>query len=104
MFCIPFHRPVDRIQANKIDSESKRATLQQRHQVQAVVSMNNKIFQHSCFEPILLGGETKIRGTSKLKNSLDQECDLFDVGLVVQKARKQGGTALLQWDLIRFYN
>ena len=41
--------------------------------------------------------------TSKLKKLLYQESDLLYVGLVVQKARKQG-TVLLQWCFIVFYN
>ena len=36
------------------------------------------------------------------KKHLYQESDLLYVGLVVQKARKQG-TILLQWGMIGFY-
>ena len=41
--------------------------------------------------------------TSKQKKHLYRKTDLLDVGLVVQKARKQGYTAPLQWGLIGFY-
>ena len=59
--------------------------------------------QHSCFEySILLGGEKKL-GEQVNKKLLYRESDLLDVGMVVQKARKQG-TVLLQWGFIGFYN
>ena len=63
--------------------------------------------QHSCFEQIaislLLGDEKKKKlGEQVNKKLLYRESDWLDVGLVVQKARKQSGTALLQWGLIEF--
>ena len=47
--------------------------------------------------------EKKILGEQVNIKLLYQESDLFDVGMVMQKARKQG-TVLLQWGLIGFYN
>ena len=41
--------------------------------------------------------------TTKFKKLLYRESDLLDVGMVVQKARKQG-TVLLQWGFIGFNN
>ena len=40
---------------------------------------------------------------AQVKKLLCQESDLLDVGLVVQKARKQG-TVMLLWGLIEFYS
>ena len=50
----------------------------------------------------MLQGEKK-KGEQVIKNFY-RESDLLDVGLVVDKARKQGGMALLHWSLIEFYN
>ena len=65
--------------------------------------LEQRNIQQSCFEySILLGGENKL-GEQVNKKLLYRESDLLDVGMVVQKARKQG-TVLLQWGFIGFYN
>ena len=51
----------------------------------------------------MLWEEGKKLGEQVNKKLLYRESDLLDVGMVVQKARKQG-TVLLQWSFIGFYN
>ena len=82
---------------NKIDSESKRASLQRR------VSLNNEIFSTPGLNTQYSWEEKKKLREQVYKKLLYRESDLLDVGMVVQKARKQG-TVLLQWGFIGFYN
>ena len=80
---------------------------QRRHQVQALASMNDKILNTPMlpgFELIAINApRRKKKGEQVIKNFY-RESDLLDVGLVVDKARKQGGMSLLHWSLIEFYN
>ena len=62
-------------------------------QVQAVVSLNNEIYNTSALNT---PRRRKKLGEQVNKKLLYRESDLLNVGLVVQKARKLGGTALLQ--------